>query len=144
MLRVDVERFFALVVMVMPCGLTPVEGIDSVNWFYFSMYACAHVRPTQTHTQTNVQYGAFEEWSLTETSTSAAKRTFYHPPPRRHLVHVQTEEGRRGRHLPNIQGTACLPIHPLSPPSLLKKIVTHLIYPNRRLDALTETVGGFL
>lgn len=61
-------RDFALVVMVMPCGLTPVEGIDFVDWFYFSMYACAHVRPTQTHThthpQTNVQYGAFEEWSL--------------------------------------------------------------------------------
>lgn len=59
-------RDFALVVMVMPCGLTPVEGIDFVDWFYFSMCACAHVRPTQTHTQTqtNVQYGAFEEWSL--------------------------------------------------------------------------------
>lgn len=61
-------RDFALVVMVMPCGLTPVEGIDFVDWFYFSMYACAHVRPTQTHThthtKTNVQYGAFEEWSL--------------------------------------------------------------------------------
>lgn len=28
------------------------------------MYACAHVWPTQTHTHTNVQYGAFEEWSL--------------------------------------------------------------------------------
>lgn len=66
MLCFHVERFFALVVMVMPCGLTPVEGIDFVDWLYFSMYACAHLRPTQIHTQTNVQYGAFEEWSLTE------------------------------------------------------------------------------
>lgn len=63
---ISMLRDFALVVMVMPCGLTPAEGIDFVDWFYFSMYACAHVRPTQTHTQTNVQYGAFEEWSLTE------------------------------------------------------------------------------
>ncbi len=47
------SRDFALVVMVMPCGLTPVEGIDFVDWFYFSMYACAHVRPTQKHTHTH-------------------------------------------------------------------------------------------
>lgn len=47
---ISMLRDFALVVMVMPCGLTPVEGIDFVDWFYFSMYACAHVQPTQTHT----------------------------------------------------------------------------------------------
>lgn len=52
---VSMLRDFALVVMVMPCGLTPVEGIDFVDWFYFSMYACAHVRPTQTHTQCTVR-----------------------------------------------------------------------------------------
>lgn len=58
--------FFALVVMVMPCGLTPVDGIDFVDWIYFSMYACAaHVN---TPTQTNVQYGAFEE-TTTKTKT---------------------------------------------------------------------------
>lgn len=52
--------FFALVVMVMPCGLTPTEGIDFTDLYYFSMYACADVRPTHTHT--NVQYRClFEE-----------------------------------------------------------------------------------
>jgi len=43
---VFMSRDFALVVMVMPCGLTPVEGTDFVDWFYFSMYACARVWPT--------------------------------------------------------------------------------------------------
>lgn len=57
-------RDFALVVMVMPCGLTPVEGIDFQTCFYFSMHACA--AHTYTHQHTYVQYGAFEEWSLTE------------------------------------------------------------------------------
>lgn len=39
-------RDFALVVMATPCGLTPVEGIDFVDWFLLLMYACARVRPT--------------------------------------------------------------------------------------------------
>lgn len=38
--------------MVMPCGLTPVDGIDFVDRFYFSVYACARVRPTLTHPHT--------------------------------------------------------------------------------------------
>lgn len=46
------DFFFALVVMVMPCGLTPVDGIDFVDRFYFSVYACARVRPTSTHPHT--------------------------------------------------------------------------------------------
>ena len=71
-------RDFALVVMVMPCGLTPVEGIDFVDWFYFSMYACAHVRPTQTHTQCTVRclWRMVAYW----TSTSASEKNIAIPP----------------------------------------------------------------
>lgn len=49
-------RDFALVVMVMPCGLTTVEGIDFADLFY---YVCMCSPHKHTHTQTNVQYGAF-------------------------------------------------------------------------------------
>lgn len=52
-------RHFALVVMVMPCGLTPVERIDFVDWFYSP---CMHVPmcSPHKHSQTNVQYGALK------------------------------------------------------------------------------------
>lgn len=80
--------------MVMPCGLTPVEGIDFVDWFYFSMYACAHVRPTQTHTQTNVQYGAFEEWSLTEPQHQPVKNVAIPERSRTHMQKTLLKEGR--------------------------------------------------
>lgn len=89
-------EIFALVVMVMPCGLTPVEGIDFADLFYFSMYACAHVRPTQTHTQTNVQYGAFEEWSLTEPQ---------HQPVKNNAIPKKTVHPRRRTSLKEGRGT---------------------------------------
>ena len=97
-------RDFALVVMVMPCGLTPVEGIDFFDWFYFSMYACAHVRPTQTHTH-NVQYGAFEEWSLTEPQHQPVKRTLPSPTNRQFGPRPRGSAEGGGRRSYNILGT---------------------------------------
>lgn len=42
------------------------------------------------HTQTNVQYGAFEEWSLlTEPQHQPVKKKNTSPPPERKSVHVQ-------------------------------------------------------
>lgn len=81
-------RDFALVVMVMPCGLTPVEGIDFADLFFFSMNACVHVRPTQIHTETNVQYGAFKEWLLTEPQHQPVKNTAI--PTKMVLVYIRS------------------------------------------------------
>lgn len=106
---VSMLRDFALVVMVMPCGLTPVEGIDFVDWFYFSMYACAHVRPTQTHTQCTVRclWRMVAYW----TSASASEKNIAIP----HEQTVwSTSTGpcwRRGRRSYNLLGTT----RPLSP-----------------------------
>lgn len=49
-------RDFALVVMVMPCGLTPVEGIDFVDWFTspcMHVLICGPHKHTHAHTHTD-------------------------------------------------------------------------------------------
>lgn len=92
------SRDFALVVMVMPCGLTPVEGIDFVDWFYFS---CMHVPMCglhkHTYTQTNVQYGAFEEWSLLTEPQHQPVKNICHPRKKRPFVCIQRMTLKKGR-----------------------------------------------
>lgn len=123
--------------MVMPCGLTPVEGIDFADLFYFSMYACAHVRPTQTHTdQCTVRclWRVVAYW----TSASASKEQCHPRKKKKKKKSEYTlEDFAKGgeRHSYNIQGTAQL----LRPKN---NLVKHLISSNWWLDRLTETVGG--
>lgn len=81
--------------MVMPCGLTPVEGIDFVDWFYFSMYACAHVWPTQTNTHRPMYSTVpLKSGRLLNLNISQWRAL---PSPKRQFVHVQRTLLKEGR-----------------------------------------------
>lgn len=125
------SRDFALVVMVMPCGLIPVEGIDFVDWFYFS---CMHVPMCgphkHTHTQTNVQYGAFEEWSLlTEPQHQPVKNIAI--PEKTVCPHPEDVAKEGEMHFYNTVRSA-------------RKMLKHLTHPNwTHRDRLWETEGFY-
>lgn len=99
-----------------------------------------HVPMCGPHKHThNVQYGAFEEWSLTEPQHQPVKRTLPSPMNRQFGPRPRgPAEGGGGAHT-TYWGRLALR-------ALGKKnnTVKHLTYPDCWLDRLTETGGGFL